>query len=53
MTKKKINKCDAIPSEVIPPKALKKIQKKPLGERHVIMQNRARRCMEEKKIKWH
>lgn len=45
----KILKCEKVPSFVLTDKELKALRKKSFGERHTIMQNRARRCMEERK----
>ncbi len=45
---KRIN-CKKVPSFVLSDKERKALEKKSFGERHVIMQNRAKRCMEEQK----
>ncbi len=44
-----MNKCEAIPSTVIPKEQLKKLRNKSFGERHVIMQRRAKACQESRK----
>lgn len=42
-------KCEKVPSFILADKELKALRKKSFGERHTIMQNRAKKCIRERK----